>query len=198
MSALVHEPIEMASPMANSINGPRQSSRQGLRSFCGDLISSTYHSFDRHPQSFNPDAELTLSLEKTLKDYHSQLIALGSAIGTGLFIGSGAGLATAGPIPLLGAFCFVGLTLCPTVFALGEMATFLPYPGAFGRPPIHIIGPSINFESQSHIRLCLLTKLGVLQWVGSRFLLIDIMLGYLIDFFFLVTQLDGSSHCLWN
>lgn len=95
------------------------------------LVSAIVHSFDRHPQSEDPDAELTLALDKTLKAYHSQLIALGSAIGTGLFIASGAGLATAGPIPLLLAFSFVGITLCPTVFALGEMATFLPYPGGF-------------------------------------------------------------------
>lgn len=90
-----------------------------------------FQSFDRHPDSFNPDAELTLALDKSLKGYHSQLIALGSAIGTGLFIGSGEGLAIAGPIPLLAAFSFVGLTLCPTVFALGEMATLFPLPGGF-------------------------------------------------------------------
>lgn len=88
-------------------------------------------SFDRHPRSFDPDAELTLALDKSLKAYHSQLIALGGAIGTGLFIGSGLGLANAGPIPLLGAFTFVGFTLCPTVFALGEMATLFPVPGGF-------------------------------------------------------------------
>jgi amino acid transporter len=88
-------------------------------------------SFDRHPDSSNPDAELTLALDKSLKGYHSQFIALGSAIGTGLFIGSGEGLAVAGPISLLAAFSFVGLTLCPTVFALGELATLFPLPGGF-------------------------------------------------------------------
>lgn len=71
------------------------------------------------------------SLKKELKSYHSQLIALGSAIGTGLFIGSGQGLAAAGPIPLLAAFAFVGVALCPTIFALGEMATLYPLPGGF-------------------------------------------------------------------
>lgn len=88
-------------------------------------------SFERHPNSFIPGAELTLSLDKSLKAYHSQLIALGGAIGTNLFIGSSLGLAKAGPIPLLGAFAFVGFTLCPTVFALGEMATLFPVPGGF-------------------------------------------------------------------
>ncbi len=56
---------------------------------------------------------------------------IGSAIGTGLFIGAGQGLRVAGPIPLLLAFMFVGFTLCPTVFALGEMATYMPFAGGF-------------------------------------------------------------------
>lgn len=88
-------------------------------------------SFDEHIPGPNPDDQLASSLEKDLKGYHSQLIALGSAIGTGLFIASGEGLALAGPIPLLAAFCFVGVTLCPTVFALGEMATLFSKPGGF-------------------------------------------------------------------
>jgi amino acid permease len=89
-------------------------------------------SFDEHePGPEYPDGQLAWALDQSLKGYHSQLIALGSAIGTGLFIASGEGLAIAGPIPLLGAFCFVGFTLCPTVFALGEMATLFPLPGGF-------------------------------------------------------------------
>ncbi len=101
--------------------------RRTLKEFADSVV----HSFDRHPGSNDPNAELTLTLDKTLKAYHSQLIALGSSIGTGLFIASGAGLAIAGPIPLLIAYSFVGFTLCPTIYALGEMATFLPYPGGF-------------------------------------------------------------------
>ena len=95
------------------------------------IFQRIVRSFDEHTPGPNPDVQLAWALEKELKGYHSQLIALGSAIGTGLFIASGEGLSVAGPIPLLGAFCFVGLTLCPTVFALGEMATLFPRPGGF-------------------------------------------------------------------
>ena len=111
----------MAAPGPNAPQNPPKPPRSRLRRFAD--------SFDPHPQSSDP--QLTWALEKSLKGYHSQLIALGSAIGTGLFIGSGEGLAAAGPIPLLAAFSFVGLTLCPTVFALGEMATLYPLPGGF-------------------------------------------------------------------
>jgi amino acid transporter len=90
------------------------------------------NSFRQHnAQIADPDADLEDALHQALEPYHSQLIALGSAIGTGLFIGSGQGLAIAGPIPLLFAFSFVGFTLCPTILALGEMATLIPKPGGF-------------------------------------------------------------------
>jgi amino acid transporter len=88
-------------------------------------------SFDEHEEGPDPDNQLYYSLDQSLKGYHSQLIALRSAIGTGLFIASGEGLAVAGPIPLLAAYCFIGMTLCPTVFALGEMTTLFPLPGGF-------------------------------------------------------------------
>jgi amino acid transporter len=123
--------IEMVSTGHNPPNEARSVPQRGLKAAIRTAASSALHSFDPHPESSNPNAELTLALDKSLQAYHSQLIALGSAIGTGVFITSGAGLATAGPIPLLCAFSFVGITLCPTVFALGEMATFLPYPGGF-------------------------------------------------------------------
>lgn len=89
--------------------------------------------FKRIVHSFNKNSnpQLAQTLKQDLKTYHAQLIALGSAIGTGLFIASGEGLASAGPIPLLSAFAFVGMTLCPTIFALGEMATLFPYAGGF-------------------------------------------------------------------
>jgi len=91
----------------------------------------TRDSFRRYDDGDNPEAEMKDALEQSLQSWHSQLIALGSAIGTGLFIGVGQGLAISGPLPLLAAFAFVGFTLCPTIFALGEMATLMPLPGAF-------------------------------------------------------------------
>jgi len=119
------EAFDMTLPGSNpNLNLSQASNRSWLRRF--------YHTFDEHPQDPNPNAnQLLFALDQSLKSYHSQLIALGSAIGTGLFIASGEGLSNAGPIPLLFAFCFVGMTLCPTVFALGEMATLFPLPGGF-------------------------------------------------------------------
>lgn len=124
-------PIIGRGPNAFEMTFQEMNADQNLPRPSGSLLKRFAHSFDRHPQSSDPNAQLTWALDKSLKGYHSQLIALGSAIGTGLFIGSGEGLAAAGPIPLLAAFSFVGITLCPTVFALGEMATLFPLPGGF-------------------------------------------------------------------
>lgn len=123
--------IEMASPEANSErNSATDSNFKRSGRFLRSIQQAT-RSFDRHPKSFEQDARLKWLLEKNLNGYHSQLIALGSAIGTGLFLASGEGLANSGPIPLLGAFSFVGLTFSLTVFGLGEMATCFPLPGGF-------------------------------------------------------------------
>lgn len=86
---------------------------------------------EQHPGQFDEDGEPIEVMKKQLQSYHIKYISLGSAIGTGLFIGSGQALAESGPLPLLAAFAFVGAALCPTIFALGEMATLCPLPGGF-------------------------------------------------------------------
>lgn len=59
------------------------------------------------------------ALRKSLKNRHVQLIALGGAIGTGLFYGSSESIALAGPSILL-AYLVGGLAIFMIVRALGE------------------------------------------------------------------------------
>lgn len=68
-------------------------------------------------------------LERGLKSRHIQFIALGGAIGTGLFIGSGVILSTLGPAPLfMGYLCMMAI-VWNIMNNLGEMATYLPLKG---------------------------------------------------------------------
>jgi yeast amino acid transporter len=65
-----------------------------------------------------------------LKSRHIQFIALGGTIGTGLFLGIGKALVAAGPLSLLLGYTIVGLFAFGMMQCLGEMATWLPLPGA--------------------------------------------------------------------
>jgi len=71
----------------------------------------------------------TSRLNRDLQGRHMQMIAIGGAIGTGLFIGSGSALATGGPAALLIAFGSVGIMLFCVVHALGELAVMFPIAG---------------------------------------------------------------------
>lgn len=67
--------------------------------------------------------------KRGLKSRHMQLIALGGAIGTGLFIGSGGGLATSGPAGLLVGYLCIAIFVWFIMNELSEMVTLLPLPG---------------------------------------------------------------------
>ena len=76
------------------------------------------------------DVPVPSTLRKSLKNRHIQLIALGGAIGTGLFYGSSESIALAGPAILL-AYLIGGLAIFMIVRALAEMAVEDPKAGAF-------------------------------------------------------------------
>ncbi|KAG8532317.1 uncharacterized protein KY384_003958 [Bacidia gigantensis] len=69
-------------------------------------------------------------VERGLKARHIQFIAIGGTIGTGLFLGIGRALTQAGPLSLFLGYLFTGIAVYGMVQSLGEMATWLPIPGA--------------------------------------------------------------------
>ncbi|KAJ6000083.1 hypothetical protein N7481_000492 [Penicillium waksmanii] len=85
-------------------------------------------------------------LKRKLKSRHLQMIAIGGTIGTGLFIGSGAAIANAGPVGALIAFIFVGTIVYSVMTALGEVATYIPVPGSFTTYATRLIHPSLGFS----------------------------------------------------
>ncbi|EGY15081.1 Proline-specific permease like protein [Verticillium longisporum] len=68
-------------------------------------------------------------LHRGLKSRHIQFLALGGAIGTGLFVGSGAILSVVGPAPLFMGYLSMMLIVWNIMNELGEMATYLPLKG---------------------------------------------------------------------
>lgn len=84
-------------------------------------------------------------LSRRLKSRHLQMIAIGGAIGTGLFVGSGSTLRTGGPAALIIGFSIIGLMLYCTVQALGELAVTFPVSGAFATYSTRFIDPAWGF-----------------------------------------------------
>ncbi|QKW10733.1 amino acid permease [Streptomyces sp. NA04227] len=74
------------------------------------------------------------------------MIALGGVIGAGLFVGSGAGIASAGPAIVL-AFAASGLLVMLVMRMLGEMSAANPASGSFSVHAERAIGPWAGFTA---------------------------------------------------
>ena len=68
---------------------------------------------------------------KTMSNFQIQMISLGGAIGTGLFLGLGSRLQTAGPALLL-AYAATGVVAYLLMRAIGELVMHRPSTGSFG------------------------------------------------------------------
>ncbi|WP_435847302.1 amino acid permease [Streptomyces eurythermus] len=71
-----------------------------------------------------------LGLTAPLRQRHLTMIGLGGAIGSGLFVGSGAGIAVAGPGILI-SFALAGLLSVLVMRMMGELSVALPSAGSF-------------------------------------------------------------------
>ena len=79
----------------------------------------------------NPQSEEAPHLHRKLKARHLNMIAIGGAIGTGLFVASGGTITGAGPGGALVAYGAIGVMVFFLMQSLGEMATYCPTSGAF-------------------------------------------------------------------
>ncbi|MDQ0991158.1 amino acid permease [Streptomyces sp. V3I7] len=73
-----------------------------------------------------------------------QMIAIGGAIGTGLFLGAGKGISKAGPSLIL-AYAVAGLVIFLIMRALGELLMYRPVSGSFSEYAREFIGPFAGF-----------------------------------------------------
>ncbi|KAF2278680.1 uncharacterized protein EI97DRAFT_216586 [Westerdykella ornata] len=84
-------------------------------------------------------------VERGLKSRHIQFIALGGTIGTGLFLGIGTAFADSGPVSVLLGYTFTGMAIFAMMQSLGEMATWLPLPGAIPQYCARYVDPALGF-----------------------------------------------------
>ncbi|KAL8673818.1 MAG: hypothetical protein Q9168_001783 [Polycauliona sp. 1 TL-2023] len=95
-----------------------------------------------------------------LKSRHIQFIALGGTIGTGVFLGIGRAFTQAGPLSLFLGYTISGVAVYAMMMSLGEMATWLPLPGAIPQFCNRYVDGAMGFAVgwnnwyQSSITLC--------------------------------------------
>jgi AAT family amino acid transporter len=80
------------------------------------------------------------ALNRGLRERHIRLIALGSTIGVGLFLGSANAIKLAGPAILI-SYVLGGIAIFIIMRALGEMAVHQPVTGSFSRYAQDHLGP---------------------------------------------------------
>ncbi|WP_349829595.1 amino acid permease [Brevibacterium litoralis] len=84
------------------------------------------------------------ALRSSMKPRHLVMMSLGSAIGTGLFVGSGQVVQTAGPAALV-AYVIAGFIVVCVMRMLAEMVAADPNPGAFSYYAGKALGPAAAF-----------------------------------------------------
>jgi len=84
-------------------------------------------------------------LKRSLKARHLNMIAMGGAIGTGIFLALGATINQAGPGGALVAYGCIGVMVYFLMTSLGEMATYMPEPGSFGTYATKFVDPAFGF-----------------------------------------------------
>ncbi|CCK71146.1 histidine permease KNAG_0G00900 [Huiozyma naganishii CBS 8797] len=89
---------------------------------------------DGHPQ-----------MNKDLDVRHLLTLAVGGAIGTGLFVNSGAALSSGGPASLVIDWVIISTCLFTVVNSLGELAAAFPVVGGFNVYITRFIDPSFGF-----------------------------------------------------
>ncbi|KAI1330120.1 amino acid permease/ SLC12A domain-containing protein [Xylariaceae sp. FL0255] len=116
--------------------------------------SPEYGTFEAGPQGeldnqiVNDDLVTAIedrNLRKRLGQRHLSMLGIAGAIGTGLFLGLGTSIQSAGPLGALLAYLTVGLIVCAVQFALGEVSALLPVTGSFVRHSEFLVDPALGF-----------------------------------------------------
>ncbi|WP_340561512.1 amino acid permease [Streptomyces sp. GSL17-111] len=108
--------------------------------------SPTHEASPSAPSAPADDTGTQGALTHGLKQRHLSMIALGGVIGAGLFVGSGAGIAAAGPAIVL-AFAVSGLLVMLVMRMLGEMSAARPASGSFSVHAERALGPWAGFTA---------------------------------------------------
>ncbi|MFF3558827.1 amino acid permease [Streptomyces sp. NPDC002574] len=100
---------------------------------------------DSRAEAHKAEPESGSGLQAGLKNRHLSMIAIGGVIGAGLFVGSGSGIAAAGP-GILVSYALVGVMVVFVMRMLGEMAAANPTSGSFSAYADRALGRWAGFS----------------------------------------------------
>ncbi|CAK7207988.1 hypothetical protein SEUCBS139899_010822 [Sporothrix eucalyptigena] len=106
------------------------------------------------------DTELGVQeLHKDLKGRHMQMIAIGGAIGAGLFVSSAGAFQTGGPASVFIGFLVVGIMVYLMMQAVAELSVVYPVNGAFTMYICRFVDPSFGWACGIEYAISWLTVL---------------------------------------
>ncbi|MFG2979927.1 amino acid permease [Streptomyces sp. NPDC048258] len=109
------------------------------------MSSTTTLQKEGDPIGNTGDGQPSDGLKAGLKNRHLSMIAIGGVIGAGLFVGSGGGIAKAGPAILI-SYALVGAMVVFVMRMLGEMAAASPNSGSFSAYADRALGRWAGFS----------------------------------------------------
>jgi len=119
-------------------------------------MTATEHSPPQHPskrekdpqvvgESYSADHGAETELKRILATRHITMIALGSSIGMGLWLGSGKSLSSGGPAGIFIGYLLSGSMIWAVSHSIGEMAVMYPLPSAFIQWTGIFVDPAASF-----------------------------------------------------
>ena len=106
-------------------------------------ISGVDHGTVLEPNNFEKHYGRT---KRGLTPRHVQLMAIGGSIGTGLFVGIGSVLASAGPLSVVLGYLLYGIFfIWPCNLCVAEMCSYLPIRGSIFELTARFIDPAMGF-----------------------------------------------------
>ena len=114
-----------------------------------DVLSRHTAEYNLTVSMSNPQLRLQTEksheLKKALEARHLSMIAIGGALGTGLLIGTGSALKSAGPGAVFITYSLVGFVVFMVLSALGEVATFIPLADGFAGYCTRYVDEALGF-----------------------------------------------------
>ncbi|KAF2100210.1 hypothetical protein NA57DRAFT_64871 [Rhizodiscina lignyota] len=103
------------------------------------------HGYGQGPALVTEDHGADSELQRRLSTRHITMIALGSSIGMGLWLGSGLSLASGGPAGIFIGYLLSGSMIWSVSHSIGEMAVMYPLPSAFVQWTNKFVDPAAGF-----------------------------------------------------